>query len=382
MVNNGDIEMKESELSLEAQIRDLLISELGTKSFDHLLELSPPIKVISEIRKHTIYSGTAMSTNAKDRFGLEGNGPEELIMPFYWLHACTSHENYSPPEVRENGVVFELYSCPLSKARPEICVAVSHHVAEGICRTMNPDVEFIFTHHLTNGDGRCRYIVRRKGQKGSFNDLGDLIKVIPRIELTEDERMYLGDQSMIFILTYIFSVASDLGVEDELLANLEPELKAIGKRLALFLENELSGELEGKEGMLRAISICQKSMMMLGELNEPMGTGGLNGKVTTCPFQGSPILACKEFELVMRGVCEVIYPDYEFAYHCMMTRGDEFCTWELRRKFAESSNAKSVPTREEDDPLKVLSLRLARGEISEGEYERKVQLILKHHLRV
>jgi uncharacterized membrane protein len=29
----------------------------------------------------------------------------------------------------------------------------------------------------------------------------------------------------------------------------------------------------------------------------------------------------------------------------------------------------------------VLSLRLARGEISEEEYERKMQLILKHYLK-
>jgi hypothetical protein len=247
---------------------------------------------------------------------------------------------------------------------------------------MNPDVEFVFTHHLPNGDGRCRFIVRKKGQEGSLDDLGPLVKVIPRIELTEEERLYLGDQTMMFVIIHFLSAARDLGVGEELLASLEPELKAIGKRVALFLENELSGGLEGKEGALSAISICQRSMMMSGEGIEPIDADAYSGKVTVCPFQDAPALACREFELVMRGVCEVIYPGYEFAYDRIMTKGDEYCTWTLRKKAEVLSENKVVQPREEDEPMKVLSLRLARGEISEEEYERKVELILKHYLKV
>lgn len=247
---------------------------------------------------------------------------------------------------------------------------------------MNPDMEFIFTHHLANGDDRCRYIVRKKGGKGDFQDLGRLVKVMPRIELNQDEKLYLGDQTIMYIISHILSVARDLDVEDELLTGLELELRGIGRRLALFLENELTGELEGKEGMLRAIGICQRSMMMQGELNVEIEAEGLNGKVTICPFQDAPLSACREFELVMNGVCEVICPDYEFAYNCMMTKGDKDCTWSLTRKNIEKSSEKARAQDNPDDPAKVLSLRLAKGEISEEEYERKMQLILKHYLKV
>jgi hypothetical protein len=364
---------------LETQIRDLLISEIGAKSFDRLLDLAPTEKVISEIGKYSIHSGMAISANARNRLGFEGNGPEEVMLPLYWIHTCISHENYSPPEVRERGVVFEHYSCPMSRARPEICVSISHFAAEGICRTMNPDMEFIFTHHLANDDGRCRYIVRRKAEKGDFEDLGRLIKVIPRIELTQDEKLYLGDQTMIYAIIHIISAARDLGVEDELLAGLEHELRAIGRRLAVFLENEL-GELEGEEGMLRAVSICQRSMMMLGESNPSSEADGLSGKVTVCPFQDAPVMACREFELVMNGVFEVLNPDYEFAYGRMMSKGDMNCTWSLSKKSIRRSSENKQAQDSLDDPAKVLSLRLAKGEISEDEYERKMQLILKHYL--
>ncbi|MDD1756696.1 MAG: SHOCT domain-containing protein [Methanomassiliicoccales archaeon] len=381
MVKDAEDGAKGSETVLELQIRELLISELGTKSFDQLLELIPSDKVISEIGKLAIYSGTAIATNARNRLGFEGNGPEEVMLPMYWIHACISHENYSPPEVHERGVVFEHYSCPLSRARPEICISISHFGAEAVCRSVNPDFEYIFTHHLANGDGRCRYIVRRKGGKGDFEDLGRLVKVMPRLELTEDEKLYLGDQTMMYVIIYILSVARDMGVEEEMLAGLELELRAIGRRLALFLENELTGELEGKEGMLRAIGICQRSMVMQGELNAQIEPEGLKGEVTVCPFQDSPNLACREFELVMNGVCEVICPDFEFAYDRMMTKGDKNCTWSLTRKKAVKPSEKEQAQDSTDDPAKVLSLRLARGEISEEEYERKMQLILKHYLK-
>jgi hypothetical protein len=367
---------------LEAQIRDLLVSELGTQAFDHLMEMIPPEQAISSIRKYTLYSGTAASANARRRFGLEGNGPEEVIMPLYWLHAGTSHENYNPPEVRERGVVFEHYSCPLSRARPEVCISISHYCAEGICRSMNPELEYIFTHHLTNGDGRCRYIVRKKGEGRSFEDLGQLVRVMPRIELTEEEKEYFGDHSIIDMIVVASSVTRDLGLEEEMLTSLEPTLNALGKRLALFLENELMGELDGKDGMLRAVGICQRSMMMRSELDGPIDMEQVTGKVTSCPFQDAPVLACKEFERVMNGVCEVLLPDHEFVYGEMMSKGDEKCTWSLRRKSSGLASETNSALTKEEDPIKVLSLRLARGEISEEEYERKAQLILKHYLKV
>jgi hypothetical protein len=372
---------KQDDKKLEAQVRDLLVSELGTQGFEHLMDMVPPDQAISSIRKYTLYSGTAAATNARHRFGLEGNGPEEVIMPLYWLHAGTSHENYKPPEVRERGVVFEIYSCPLSRARPEVCISISHYCAEGICKSMNPELEYIFTHHLTNGDGRCRYIVRRKGEGGSFEDLGQLVKVIPRIELTEAEKEYLGDQSIIDMIVVVSSVTRDLELEEEMLSSLEPALRTLGKRLALFLENELVGELEGREGMLRAISICQRSMMMQVELTEPTGKEEVTGQVTSCPFQDAPVIACREFERVMNGVCEVLLPDHEFVYGDMMSKGDKKCTWSLRRRFSGATSEAVPAASKEDDPIKVLSLRLARGEISEEEYERKMQLILKHYLK-
>jgi uncharacterized membrane protein len=50
----------------------------------------------------------------------------------------------------------------------------------------------------------------------------------------------------------------------------------------------------------------------------------------------------------------------------MITSGDKVCHWAVRRK----AQAKGL-----DDPLKVLKMRLAKGEMSGEEYKRLKRLI-------
>jgi hypothetical protein len=105
----------------------------------------------------------------------------------------------------------------------------------------------------------------------------------------------------------------------------------------------------------------------------------VEGVVTECPFSAYPPEICHQYEAFFNGVCEVIDPEYEFAYHRMMTKGDKTCQWTISRKDPDSRER----AREEhlpEDPAKMLAVRLAKSEISEEEFDRKMALMRKHSL--
>jgi hypothetical protein len=57
----------------------------------------------------------------------------------------------------------------------------------------------------------------------------------------------------------------------------------------------------------------------------------------------------------------VLNPSYEFSYDRLMTKGDKFCHWKIRR------TTPGLPTNQET-PLEILKMRYARGEITKEQY--------------
>jgi predicted hydrocarbon binding protein len=83
-----------------------------------------------------------------------------------------------------------------------------------------------------------------------------------------------------------------------------------------------------------------------------------DSSVTSVP--NHPETICMNFQSFFKGMVSALNPDYEFAYSRMITKGDNECHWTIKKK--QSS-------RQVDDPLKVLKLRFAKGEITKEEYE-------------
>jgi hypothetical protein len=101
---------------------------------------------------------------------------------------------------------------------------------------------------------------------------------------------------------------------------------------------------------------------------------GAAGTVGECPFAGSaPPETCLQYESFFNGICEAIDPSYEFAYDRMMTKGDKTCHWTIRKIGQTVSRDDAVP----EDPIKVLKLRYAKGEITREEYQRMKEELLE-----
>jgi hypothetical protein len=138
-------------------------------------------RALQAIRPYSNNTGKGVADWTKKRLGLIGNDAETIAMTYYFSHCCTSLGKIKPLEIREGGAVVELFYCPAKEinAPPEACIAYSHYIAEGICEVINPEYEFVFTHHLCNYDDRCRYVVRKKSSVSDLNNLGKLEKTIP-----------------------------------------------------------------------------------------------------------------------------------------------------------------------------------------------------------
>lgn len=309
--------------------------------------------------------GRAMVDLVKERFGQQGSDLEAIAMTGYYGYCCTSAGHIEPLEIREGGAVCELYACPNPglKAPPEMCIAMSHIFANSICKTINPDYECIYTHHMGNNDDCCRWVVMKKASKFTLDDLGKLEKDIP-LELSMDEMMSFTARMVVFKQLFTFTSAfNDLVGSQRAVERVAPLARETGLRLGAKLRSAA-----GEKGDL---SMVNDKLDLLGTTLQQRGPPALitessiEREVTDCPCKGAAPEVCKQLEGVFNGICEAINPDYEFAYDRMMSKGDSTCHWTVRKKTADMEAAPQEPV---DDPLKVLRLRFAKGEITKEEY--------------
>lgn len=344
--------------------------------FEALVEICGAEEAVRATRPHTKLGGMACASNARRRLGLNGNDLEAVAMPYYWVHAATSRGSQKELEIRDGGAVGEVYYCMLMNAPPEICVAISHCVAEGICEAINPDFEYVWTHHLTNGDGRCRYVIRRKSSRRPVEELGSLLKTVPRINLTEDEKAHLADE--IFAEQWnVFTKASiEMNGREKTLEIVAPFCRESGKAMASILPSSPNNSRDAMDAAIDAVSRCRSALTQIGSTIRIKDV--IEGETSSCPFESSPPEVCRQIELMLDSMCQVIDPTCSFSYQSMKTNGDNVCRWSIRtnRTAGGASSLQETCT----EPFRVLALRLAKGEISEEEFDRKAALLRKHGL--
>jgi hypothetical protein len=318
----------------------LALFECEVNMLRALMDEVGPNRALEAIRPWNIFAGKVIAGMAKQRFGLQGDDVEAVATPYYWAHCGTSNGHIKPMEIREGKAVVELYACGSSifDAPPEMCVAVSHYIAEGMCGAVNPAYEFVFTHHLANGDDRCRYVVKKKSDKFSLDNPGRLEKTIP-LELSQAEKdMWVEFESVAELGTFT-SVSVELVGSQRTMELMAPIQRNAGLRLGAVLKkkaggkSDLSALRDGLDLLCRPFSQTESSALFTDS--------GIEKEIADCPFKqyfpvnpnSLPIHEeCIQLEEVLKGVCEAINPDYEFAFDRMMSKGDETCHWAANRK--------------------------------------------------
>jgi hypothetical protein len=333
--------------------------------FMEMLSSCGAYRTIEAIKPYSKHSGMAASLNAKDRFSLTPNTIDSVYHPIIMICGLVYDGDYNEIEIHERGAVSEVSLCPYTAAPPEFCVALSHNFIIGICETMGPDYDIIYTQHLTEGKPTCRAVYVKKGDRQSIDDLGPIIRYVPKIDLAPHEKRSLTINIRMTVLDDVVKGAEDLFGQSNVQERLTPIMENNGMKAAGLLA-EIDNEKNSN--LVRILGLLNDAM---GQKNEISLVGDeIRGETFSCPFNDRDVAhACHLFEAVCNGVCKKVDPRFEFTYYSKMTRGDKTCRWAVRKIRPPTEKQLVLSEEKKKNALKALALKYAGGEITKTEYD-------------
>jgi hypothetical protein len=353
---------------------DKALAALAMQGFKALVDATDVSEAIASVKPYKNRNAYILICLVKKRLQLKGPGIETLITPMCCAQLGIAGGENVHSEIKERGAVCYVDTCMYKDALPEFCVVVSHYTTDLICEALNNEYECIWTHHLSNGDPYDRYVYRKKaGKYESLFDLGKTIKTIPKWEVPKEEQRALRDYVLNNVLDAVVEGFIDSQGSERTLEILVPMAKKIGLEGGNLLAKQNPGMKNDVSTIGHLIDMFGQSVMQRGK-TDFLSKDELSKEITDCPFQIFTYEMCKLMEALLQGVIQSLNPDLEYEYDTMMTKGGETCRWHLR-----TIGAKPIiihQTGEEvNDPLAMIKMRLAKGEISKKEYEEIKKLI-------
>jgi hypothetical protein len=294
-------------------------------------------------------------------------------MEAFWMGVCQRSAGNGKVRLfsdERDRVVAEVSECAIAGRSKLACFTICEMIGNFGFQSLFPEYEGMFTEAVPYGDPVCRFVVWRKGTQPKLVQNTEVeMPLIPQFKMDFVSLATLGELWANTTRALIDVVGSE-GTSETLL----PRMRDFGRQFGMNYLQESSRQettLTGNDSMITKLSqISQRKGRYWSD-----GTTQ-QGEVVECPFSGSPPEICLQFQAFFNGICEAIDPSYEFAYDRMMTKGDKACHWTIRRK-GEAAKEKAKDEATTDDPVKTLTMRFARGEITEEELERKLAHLRK-----
>ena len=370
--------MDSSTDEVHASLRDFMdnaLAGLAKQGFKELADRSGVVDAVDAVKPYKNRNAYILLCMLKKRLQLKGKGIETLITPLCCAQVGIGGVENVHSEIRERGAVCYVDRCTYGDAIPEFCVVISHYTADIICDALNPEYECIWTHHLANGDPYDRYIYRKKAEHyANLDDLGKTILTIPKMDVPKKEERELRDYVLNNVLDAVVEGFIDLHGSEKTLEVLVPMAKRIGLEAGDRLARQNPEMKNDASTIGHLIDMLGQSTMQRGSVQH-LSEDELCKEVTDCPFQTFTYEMCKLLEALLQGVVQSLNPDLDFSYDSMMTRGEHVCRWHVRSK-----DAIPISIQVEHgvaDPLAVLRMRLAKGEIDMDEFNEIRALIAR-----
>ena len=264
-------------------------------------------------------------------------------------------------ELTELGAVGNVYQCPFQNSIPEVCIYLSHFASEEVCQLINPEYDCIWTHHLNAKDHFCQCVFKRKDQivKDPEN-LGETIARMPELKIPQEQLYVMKLGGITMQLNGVTSAFVQLNGVDEARAILYPKARRIGEdagRRLRVMAPDASTNAETLGHLVASFSkvLNQKTMVNFASKDEFVM------QVTDCSCQTFSPEFCGQIGSLLDGMVRVLNPSYEFRYDKLMTKGDKFCHWAIKK------SAIDLP-RENESSMEIIRKRFARGALSKEEY--------------
>jgi hypothetical protein len=374
MGQNQPLELSEEE---KKELSIGLLREWWVATTQALADAAGTEEAVRFLKPYFLHSGKAA---ARVAINIMGSSPPDAVtaanMAGYAIAPGLGAE-FSPVYAANDGsAIAVMRNCSTKGASKEICIVYCSFSANSSVQELFPDYELTLTRSLADGDPYCQYLLARKGKKANVAPI-DAFKIPPdRIfsnPLDEEKKRffglaYSGEDWVMATRAFI-----DFNGTNMALKSLRPIMRNSGLSLGVRLS-----KLLGVNGI--GISSIRDSVLLVQELHQIRGNcknyvEATEGEIEACPFASSGLSEiCIQYEAFFNGICEAIDPSYEFAYDRMMTRGDKTCHWTIRKK-GEATKEKAKDEAVSDDPVKMLALRFAKGEISEEEFRKKLAVL-------
>jgi hypothetical protein len=233
---------------------------------------------------------------------------------------------------------------------------------------------------IAAGDERCLFILNERDEDiSTVLEDDSLASLYPPCQMDDRWRLETGKAGFAeqFVI-HVRTLSEALGHEEALKA-LEPFMRAAAEKVLPLVREMLPSITKDDPG--EAIELLNASLGQLGPGTSVNG-GTVSKEVVQCPFQGSPSITCRAFESFADSLCKLLDRRASFSYRDMMSEGCAFCTWAIdsqpsavqKKIVSEAKEGEGAPGSKED-PVHILNVRLAKGEISLQEYRELMEII-------
>ena len=343
------------------------LNELAIHVFEVMLKELGVSETLALLRPRVRYSGRVLARNFAARFNLESGSLEAIAFaPF--CARCLIWGGKGKLTFYERGAINEFVACPMSQGPPEICIALSHYVGEGVSEEMNPDFEVVYTHHMTQGDPCCVGVCRRKDELGiDAEHLGTKLRVVESLDIGEKEMDALSFNEEVHMLNILLESFLESISADRVSQLLSPAFKALGVEAGRRAKSVL------KESNLATTpdSILMTWGEMLGQAYEvkDVKQGGLETSLSGCICCHSPMTVCDLMESFLAGMISAVSPGTSLLFVKCKDASHDACRIVFQPELNKNESA--------SDPLVTLKMRFVNGEISEEEYRKKRAVLLE-----
>jgi len=354
-----------------------LLVEFSFSALRALIDAAGSERAIALNRPYWHHAGNAAGIILKQSMGLKAQNQNAAgEMYAFVAHVMRAEAEYIGIEGTDWQEI-HVHSCPFETAPPEFCVLLDKIVADGMIESFEMNHEVMIDQMRTQGAPYCILRIIPKGSEQE-RPAGEEVSLPPypvpplsREEADSWAVQYIAEHWVMLTRAMMDFERSEVVLMSQLMSMREKGM-SLGLRL-------LRSSPQRAEGLREVTSFLEFSNRLFHQEGTIVfeDLDKLEREITSCPFQNAPPAICAQYEAFLSGICEAVEPELRVSYEKMMTKGDRTCRWVVQRKSKSdrTSMVEAGTTPPVDEAIRALAMRLAKGEISEEEFERKRRLL-------
>jgi len=332
---------------------------------------------LKHLRPYFVNTGVAGARNIQEILGVDAEELIHLRTPIFFYQLVTGYRKLRFFQADDGSYIWEFVGCATGGNCKEACLSLCEFTPDAYMGELRHDSEAMLLSSLSYGNPSCQMLYKPKGREQEVSDSeefelkADEAPAPPDDELKEYLALsFIGEAWSNATRALIDSLGSEMALE-----KLGPYMRHSGLSFGIRMSNPSDSKEKGLQSVQEIVAFVQV-------LHQRKGTcdtweGGAKGQVVECPFSSSPPEICAQYEAFFNGICEALDPAFEFAYDRMMSRGYADCHWTLRKKAGGADRTETSMEGEDEESLRILRRRFARGEINEEEYRRSRDVLLE-----